>query len=378
MSNKKRILLLLEYLQNRRLLADSLSQLYNVLLPDEGATSAQFADLIEEPFDLCILDGRTLGQFEQQLQARRTAEQPVFLPVLLIVTRNKPAIADRQLWQTIDEIITTPIEQAELQVRLEILLRIRQFSLDLQIANEKLQEMNRLKSQFVSMVSHEFRNPLSAVSGFVQLLERQGDKLAPEKKASYFQLMRESLKRLTSLVDDVLIIGRVGVGKLRYSPAPLELEKFCRSLIEEIKFSRETQHQINFVVEIGDTRKPPQIQMDSNLLRHILVNLLENAIKYSPEGEIVSLTLAYQDNYAIFQIKDSGIGIPSQEQTQLFDSFYRATNVGQIPGTGLGLAIVKQCVDLHGGEIAVTSEEGKGTIFIVTLPVHFENLNKLN
>ena len=192
MSEKKRILLLLEYLQNRRLLADSLSQLYTVLLPEEDATPEQFAALIEEPFDLCILDGRTLGQFEQQLQAKRTTEQPVFLPVLLIVTRNKPAIANRQLWQTIDEIITTPIEQAELQVRLEILLRIRQFSLDLQIANQKLQEMNRLKSQFVSMVSHEFRNPLGAVSGFVQLIERQGDKLTPEKKDSYARISSAS------------------------------------------------------------------------------------------------------------------------------------------------------------------------------------------
>ena len=241
--------------------------------------------------------------------------------------------------------------------------------LKLQIANQKLQEMNRLKSQFVSMVSHEFRNPLGAVSGFLPLIERQGDKLAPEKKASYFQLMRESLQRLTSLVDDVLIIGRVGVGKLQYAPAPLELEKFCRSLIEEIKFSRETQHQINFVVEIGDTKKPPQIQMDSNLLRHILTNLLENAIKYSPEGEIVSFKLAYQDNCAIFQIEDSGIGIPLADQTKLFNSFYRATNVGQIQGTGLGLAIVKQCVDLHEGEITCTSVEIGGTTFTVTLPL---------
>ena len=182
--------------------------------------------------------------------------------------------------------------------------------------------------------------------------------------------MRESLQRLTSLVDDVLIIGRVGVGKLQYAPAPLELEKFCRSLIEEIKFSRETQHQINFVVEIGDTKKPPQIQMDSNLLRHILTNLLENAIKYSPEGEIVSFKLAYQDNCVTFQIEDSGIGIPLAAHTKLFNSFYRATNVGQIQGTGLGLAIVKQCVDLHEGEITCTSVENQGTTFTVTLPLN--------
>ena len=370
MTENKTILLLLEHQENRRLLAESLTQIYTVLSPEVEAAMTQFTALLQESFDLCILDGRTLARVEGQLQERRKVEQPVFLPVLLIVTRNKPAIANRQLWQSIDEIITTPIEKAELHTRIEILLRIRQFSLDLQIANKKLQEMNRLKSQFVSMVSHEFRNPLGAVSGFIQLLERQGDKLATEKKQQYFQRIRESIDRLTSLVDDVLIMGRVGVGKLQYAPAPLDLEKFCRNLVEEIKFGRETQHQINLVVEIGDTRKPKHIQMDSNLLRHILSNLLENAIKYSPEGNPIDFTLSYPDNSAIFQIKDQGIGIPSEEQTKLFDSFYRATNVGQISGTGLGLSIVKQCVDLHGGEITFTSQENQGTTFTVTLPLN--------
>ena len=369
MTEKKTILLLLEHQENRRLLAESLIQIYNVLSPEADAAMTQFTALLQESFDLCILDGRTLARIETQLQRRRKIEKQVFLPVLLVVTRNKPAISDKQLWQTIDEIITTPIEKAELLTRIEILLRIRQFSLDLQIANQQLQEMNQLKSQFVSMVSHEFRNPLGAVSGFVQLLERQGDKLATEKKQQYFQRIREAIHRLTSLVDDVLIIGRVGVGKLQYVPAPLELEKFCRSLIEEIKFSKETQHQINFVLEIGDTGKQESIQMDSNLLRYILSNLLDNAIKYSPEKNIIDFKLSYQNNYAIFKISDSGIGIPTEEQTKLFDSFYRATNVGKISGTGLGLSIIKQCVDLHRGKITFESEEGKGTTFTVTLPI---------
>ncbi len=219
MTENKTILLLLEHQENRRLLAESLTQMYTVLSPEADTAMTQFTALLQEPFDLCILDGRTLARIETQLQRRRKIEKQVFLPVLLVVTRNKPAIANKQLWQSIDEIITTPIEKAELQTRIEILLRIRQFSLDLQLANEKLQEMNQLKSQFVSMVSHEFRNPLGAVSGFLQLLERQGDKLAPEKKQQYFQRIREAINRLTSLVDDVLIIGRVGVGKLQYVPS---------------------------------------------------------------------------------------------------------------------------------------------------------------
>ena len=370
MNQKKRILLLLEYKENRHLLRESLNQLYTVLMPEDDASKAEFEALLAESFDLCILDGRTLGQFERQIQERRNAEKPVFLPVLLIVTRNKPAIAEQRLWQSIDEIITTPIEQAELRVRLEILLRIRQFSLDLLSANQKLQEMNELKSQFVSMVSHEFRNPLGAVSGFIQVMERQGDKLSPDKKQQYYQRIHDSLQRMTNLVNDVLIIGRVGVGKLKFEPAPLDLEKFCRNLVQEFKFSSQTQHQINFTVAIGNTRKPQAVCMDKNLLHHIFNNLLENAVKYSPEESKINFTLSYEEDKAIFAIKDQGIGIPLEDQAQLFESFYRATNVGQTQGTGLGLSIVKQCIDLHGGEISCTSTVDRGTIFTVTLPLN--------
>jgi signal transduction histidine kinase len=110
--------------------------------------------------------------------------------------------------------------------------------------------------------------------------------------------------------------------------------------------------------------------MDEKLLRQILENLLSNAIKYSPSGGNVELTLSDFSNQAVFQIRDHGIGIPAEDQQQLFETFHRATNVGTIAGTGLGLAIVKRCVDIHQGQITVESEVGVGTTFTVTLPIY--------
>ena len=364
-----RILLLLEHRENLRLVSELLSGHHQVLSPDSGAKGQQATALSGESFDLCILDGRTLDRLGQSLQERRKAQRPVFLPVLLVIVRGKAGMVNRQLWQSADEVIAVPIEKAELQARVEILLRARQFSLELKAANEQLQEMNRLKSRFVSMVSHEFRNPLTTISGFVQLLERQGDQLSQEKKRQYFQLIQGALKGLTALVDDVLVMGRIGVGKLKFEPAPLELDKFCSSLVEEVKFSAQSQHQIDFAYPSTSPEAPERVQMDPNLLRHILNNLLSNAIKYSPEGSPIRLTLSYQNGLAVFQVQDEGIGIPLEDQPRLFEPFHRAVNAGKVSGTGLGLAIVKHCVELHGGEITLTSEVGVGTTLAIALPL---------
>lgn len=369
-----RILLLFARSANSALISNRLSQHHEVLsVGSENKDSVQKS--LQEPFDLCIVDGQMLEQFWQQITDCKNVQEPILLPVLLIVARGKSSIINRQYWQVIEEIITAPIELAELQARVEILLRIRQFSLELQQANAKLQqanedlqEMNRLKSQFVSMVSHEFRNPLGAISGYIQLLEGRGSTLSVEKKQDFFQHIRDSLKRLISLVDDVLVMGRVGVGKLVFEPDVLDLEQFCRRLIEEVKYSATQPCLLQFEVKnVCDTEQP--VLMDQKLLRYILGNLLTNAIKYSPGGGEVQLSLAYIDSQIEFQVQDPGIGIPLEDQQYLFDPFYRAANVGRLPGTGLGLAIVKQCVELHNGQIQINSEVNQGTKVTVRLPI---------
>jgi len=162
-----------------------------------------------------------------------------------------------------------------------------------------------------------------------------------------------------------LLIGKVEAGKLEFQPIPIELIKFCRNLIKEIQFNTNS-HIITFCTQ----EQFISADLDEKLLRQIFSNLLSNAIKYSPQGGNIQFDLIYEPEKVVFRVQDKGIGIPVGEQTKLFDSFYRASNVGNISGTGLGLAIVKKSVDLHNGSIAVESEVGLGTIFVVTLPLN--------
>jgi len=171
---------------------------------------------------------------------------------------------------------------------------------------------------------------------------------------------------MIALLDDVLLIGKADAGKLKLNPSPLDLKQFCLDLIEELQPNASNHHTLTFVNHTQDIKA----NLDEKLLRHILSNLLSNAIKYSPDGGTVNFELFCQNGWLIFQIQDFGIGIPEKDLPHLFESFYRANNVGDIPGTGLGLAIVKRFVDFQDGKIAVESEVGVGTRFTVQIPFH--------
>lgn len=238
------------------------------------------------------------------------------------------------------------------------------------LAKEK--ELNELKSHFVSMVSHEFGNPLNTVIMSAELLEHYSEKATTQEKIEYLHHIRAAAKQMSQLLKDVLLIGRAEAGKIDFTPTPIDLIKFCGDVVEQIKLSAGGKRTINFVydVAIASELEAQLPLMDEKLLRHIITNLLSNAIKYSPQGGSVYFNLNCLNEEAIFQIKDEGIGIPSDDLKKLFETFHRATNVGKIPGTGLGLAIVKQSVEVHGGRIAVESEVGVGTTFTVTIPLN--------
>lgn len=231
-------------------------------------------------------------------------------------------------------------------------------------ALEKEKELGELKSRFISMTSHEFRTPLTAILGSAELLEHYGHKWPEEKKLNYILRIQSNVKHLVHLLEDVMLIGKAEAGKVNFNPCPIDLVQFCLVVVEELQLTTGSHHKIDFMVR-GTCS---DACMDEKLLRHILTNLLSNAINYSPQGGVVDFELSFGDGSAIFQVKDRGIGIPSEDIPRLFDSFYRANNVGKISGTGLGLAIVKNSVELHGGAIAVTSEIDMGTTFTVTLP----------
>ncbi|KAB8332006.1 response regulator [Scytonema tolypothrichoides VB-61278] len=230
----------------------------------------------------------------------------------------------------------------------------------------KVQEISQFKSEFVSMLSHDIRSPLNTIQLIAGLLQNSDDKLPKEKKFSHFQLIRSAIKNMAQLLDEVSFIGRADSGQLHCEFHQLNLENFCRQLVEEAQLTTQQKHLTLLFTSVGEL---DEALWDESLLCHILSNLLNNAIKYSPNGGTVRFQLIAQEQIVIFQIQDEGIGIPKEDQSLLFKPFYRASNVDRIPGTGLGLAIVKKCVDTLGGEISIHSEIGVGTTFAVTLPI---------
>jgi signal transduction histidine kinase len=238
---------------------------------------------------------------------------------------------------------------------------------------EKAQELNQLKTEFVSMLSHDFRNPLNKILLSAGLLEESRDRLTKDQQVSYFRMIRSAIKDMDQLLTEVLLIGRADSGRLYCQFDLVDLLDYCQKLVESFTVKPEPQLAIIFQVE-GSLERG---LWDINLIKHILTNLLGNALKYSPQGNQVEFKIIVESEQVVFKIIDRGIGIPSQDQEHLFKPFYRGSNVDNIQGTGLGLAIVGRCVEAHKGQIHLESEEGKGTKITVILPIitDIEHLN---
>ena len=230
---------------------------------------------------------------------------------------------------------------------------------------EKERELNELKLRLFSMISHEFRTPLSTILVSAQLLENSSKEWSEEKKLKNLHRIQSAAKTMNYLLSDILTLTRAETGNLEFNPQPLDLESFCQSLVEETEVSYRAQQNIFFISDSSCK----QVIMDEKLLRSILTNLLSNAIKYSSEDSNIYFILSCESEKAVFQIQDQGIGIPLEAQKNLYDFFYRCQNVGDVPGIGLGLPVVKKCVELHGGNISVESKVRVGTTFTVTIPL---------
>ena len=259
---------------------------------------------------------------------------------------------------------TAQLRLANEQLRAEIAQR-KHLESELLLALEKERELNELKSRIVATVSHEYRTPLTTILSSTEMLQQYGYRWTEEKKQKHFQRIQASVKYLTKLVNDVLFVNQAEAESLEFNPVPLDVEQVAFRLVEEFHHQSVGQHTISFECQGVSTN----LLLDERLIESMLRNLLSNAIKYSPQGSQVLFELVLERDAVVFRISDQGIGIPSADQTKLFNAFFRGSNVGTTPGVGLGLLIVKECVDLHGGEIVVESRVGVGTKFTVTLPL---------
>ncbi len=240
----------------------------------------------------------------------------------------------------------------------------KQAESELRQALEQARRLSELRQRFVSMLCHQFRTPLNVVSFSSDLLRRNIHQWSEEKNRSYLDLIQHAVEQISQLLDEILLFGKAEAEKLKCEPRQLDLKQFCNDIIAQIYLAGGKQKAINFISEGGCSNR----SVDPKLLHHILTNLLSNAVKYSVGSNAVILELICQEDDVIFKVKDKGIGIPVVDQQQIFEPFYRGSNIDSIPGTGLGLSIVKTLADLHGCEISLSSEVGVGTTFILKVP----------
>lgn len=236
---------------------------------------------------------------------------------------------------------------------------------NIRVALSKEKYLNELKSRFVSMASHEFRTPLTSVLSSTSLLAKYiGKDGNEEKQQKHISRIKSSVHHLTNILNDFLSLDKLEDGKVDLHPTTFDIEHFAREVSEEMEEMAKSGQEVNYSHN-GDK----EVFLDKQMLKHIFNNLLSNAVKYSPEGKPVTLETEVNDECLTITVTDKGIGIPKEEQVQMFERFFRAKNVSNIEGTGLGLNIVKKYVDMSNGDISFTSESGVGTSFVVKLPL---------
>lgn len=230
------------------------------------------------------------------------------------------------------------------------------------LKNER--ELNRMKSRFVSMASHEFRTPLGTILSSASLIPKYTNKNQQPERNKHIVKIKSSVHNLTSILNDFLSLEKLEAGKINCVLEHVNIEDFCSLVIDDLQGLLKPGQEINYA-HSGDRNV---VFLDKQLIGNSLLNLLSNSIKYSEENQTIDLSTSLKKNILIIDICDKGIGIPKGEQKHLFERFFRAENATNIQGTGLGLNITKKYINLMNGSIKVDSKEGVGTKVSITLP----------
>ena len=257
------------------------------------------------------------------------------------------------------------VEDRTLMLR-EAILELEKKKEEISIALVKEKELNDLKSRFVSMASHEFRTPLSTVLSSVALISKYNTPETEEKRLKHINRVKSSVNHLTEILNDLLSLSKLEEGMLISHPVVFDVVDFSENIVQDMQ-ALSKEGQIIIYQHIGDERI---VNLDIKFLKNIFINLISNAIKFSPEGKEIILTTQINKSEIKITVKDSGIGIEKEDQKQLFQPFFRGQNAINIEGTGLGLSIVTKYIELMNGTIEFESEPEKGTTFIVKLPIN--------
>jgi len=294
---------------------------------------------------LCLGDHLTSGYTNRDIKALGTVSDE-----LVIAIQNALAVH----------------EISELNATLQ--QKVANATKELRSSNAILRQLDKVKDEFISMASHQLRTPLTSVKGYISMvIEGDAGKITDSQK----QLLDEaftSSERMVHLINDFLNVSRIQTGKFIIDKSSVDLSKLVSEEVESLR-PNATARNLRFVYK--PPRKFPVMDIDEGKIRQVVMNFADNAIYYSHEGGVITISLSVDKNDILFTVKDTGIGVPKHEREQLFSKFYRASNarVQRPDGTGVGIYLAKKVIDAHGGKVVFESVEGKGSTFGFRLPL---------
>lgn len=256
------------------------------------------------------------------------------------------------------------VEQRTISLR-ETVTALQRAKEEVSISLEKEKELGQLKSRFVSMASHEFRTPLSAIQLSSSLIDKYAEPFESPNIAKHVSKIKNAVGNLTTILNDFLSLEKLEAGKVEPTFTPFDLVKLAEEITEEMQMVAKQDQNIIY----QHTGTTSIVKLDQNLLKNCIFNLISNSIKYSGENTFIEFNTEINDDSCIITVKDNGIGIPEADQKNLFEAFFRAHNTGNIPGTGLGLNIVARYASLMNGKAHFKSSVNQGTIFTISFPM---------
>jgi two-component system sensor kinase FixL len=256
------------------------------------------------------------------------------------------------------------VEERTLSLR-HSLQELQQAKEEVSLSLEKEKELGQLKSRFVSMASHEFRTPLSAVQLSASLIEKYAAPFSSPNITKHVARIKNAVGNLTTILNDFLSLEKLEAGKVEPAFTSFDLVKLAEEITEEMQMIAKQNQNIIY----QHTGINSMVRLDQNLLKNCVINLIANAIKYSGENTFIEFNTEINERACIITIRDNGIGIPDTDQKHLFEAFFRAHNTGNIPGTGLGLNIVARYADLMKGKVDFKSDVNQGTLFTISFPI---------
>jgi PAS domain S-box-containing protein len=308
--------------------------------------SAQRKDGTEFPVEI------SLGHFE-------TEETKYVIAFISDITKRHESEAEiRKLNTSLEEKVASRTEELQ-----KTLAELQASKESLTISLEKEKEVNDLKSRFVSMASHEFRTPLSTILSSISLMAKYETTEDQPKRDKHIDRIKSSVKTLTDILNEFLSLGKIEEGKVEVNFESFDLKIFVQGLINEMNVLLKNGQEL-----IHENHGNAICYSDAGLLKNVLINLISNAIKFSPENSKITIMTSIQNDQTEIKVIDHGIGIPEKDQVHLFERFFRATNVTNIQGTGLGLHIVGRYIELLNGHISYQSQLEDGSVFIIKLP----------